>query len=331
MIGDGFRLFPEQASTFASRVDLLYFVLIAVSVFFTVLIAGFILFFSIKYRRGNKNVDRTPSEGHGTALEITWIVIPFLITMVIFGWSATLFFDAYRPPAGALEVRVVGKQWMWKFQHPNGRREINALHVPLGQSVKLTMISEDVIHSFYVPAFRIKRDVLPGRYVESWFEATKTGEFHLFCAEYCGTNHSEMIGRVVVVEPSEYEAWLAGGKPNESPLQAGGRLFEELRCATCHVPGGASSRCPPLENVYGHQVKLTDGSSVLADETYMRESILRPAAKVVAGYQPIMPSFDGQLNEEQLIQLIGYIKSLAKPAAAAAPGPNAPATEKPQP
>ena len=211
MIGDGFRLFPEQASTLAAHVDLLYYFLIAISVFFSVLIAALILYFSIKYRRGNKKVDRTPGES-STALEVTWIVIPFLITMGIFGWSAALFFDAYRPPAGALEIRVVGKQWMWKFQHPDGRREINTLHVPLGRSVKLTMISEDVIHSFYVPAFRVKHDVLPGRYVECWFEATKTGEFHLFCAEYCGTNHSEMIGRVVVVEPSEYEAWLSGGQ-----------------------------------------------------------------------------------------------------------------------
>ena len=179
-------------------------------------------------------------------MEVTWIVIPFLIAMVIFFWGAWLFFTEYRPPAGALEMQVVAKQWMWKFQHPDGHREINTLHVPLGKPVRLSMISEDVIHSFYVPAFRIKRDVLPGRYSSCWFEATRTGEFHLFCAEYCGTNHSQMTGRVVVVEPADYQAWLAGGLANEPPADAGKRLFEELRCVTCHVPTGTAIRCPPL-------------------------------------------------------------------------------------
>jgi cytochrome c oxidase subunit 2 len=315
MIDDGFRLLPEQASTLAPRVDALYFFLLSVAAFFTFLIAALILYFSIKYRRGNTKVDRTSGQGKGHAfgLEIAWMVGPFVIAMLIFVWGAWLYFSEYRPPAGALEVRVVAKQWMWKFQHPDGRREINTLHVPLGQSVKLTMISEDVIHSMYVPAFRIKRDVLPGRYGFCWFKATRTGEFHLFCAEYCGTNHSRMIGRVVVTEPTDYQAWLGGGKSNESPVEAGKRLFEELRCVTCHVPGVSTSRCPPLENLYANQVKLTSGQTVTADEDYLRESILRPAAKVVAGYQPLMPSFDGQVDEEQLIQLITYIKSLARP------------------
>lgn len=313
MIDDGFRLLPEQASTHAPRVDLLYFFLLAVAVVFTVLIASLIVFFSIKYRRGNTRVDRTPSQGHAIALEITWMVIPLLISLAIFGWGAMLYFSAYRPPAGALEVRVVAKQWMWKFQHANGRREINTLHVPLGQPVKLTMISEDVIHSLFVPAFRIKRDVLPGRYIDCWFEATRTGDFHLFCAEYCGTNHSRMTGRVVVLEPAEYEIWLAGGQANEHPVQAGQRLFNELRCATCHQPEGATARCPPVMGLFGHEVKLTGGATLTADEDYIRESILRPNAKVVAGFQPLMPSFDGQVNEQQLIQLIAYIKSLAAP------------------
>jgi cytochrome c oxidase subunit 2 len=216
-----------------------------------------------------------------------------------------------------VEVQVVAKQWMWKFQHPDGHREINTLHVPLGQPVQLSLISEDVIHSFYVPAFRIKRDVLPGRYSSCWFEATRTGEFHLFCAEYCGTDHSRMTGRVVVVEPADYQTWLAGGQANELPVVAGKRLFEELRCVTCHMEGEATSRCPPLENLYGNQVKLATGNSVKADDDYLRESILRPGAKLVVDYQPLMPSFDGQVNEEQLIQLITYIKSLAKPVTAA--------------
>jgi cytochrome c oxidase subunit 2 len=315
VIDDNFRLLPEQASTLAPRVDALYFFLLGVAAFFTVLIAALILYFSIKYRRGNTKVDRTVNQdrGHAFGMEIAWMVIPFLISMMIFVWGARLYFSDYRPPAGALQVQLVAKQWMWKFQHPDGHREINTLHVPLGQAVELSMISEDVIHSFYVPAFRIKRDVLPGRYSTCWFEATRTGEFHLFCAEYCGTNHSQMIGRIVVVDPAEYQTWLAGGQLNESPADAGKRLFGELRCITCHVPNEAAPRCPPLENLYGRQVKLATGQAVAADEDYLRESILRPGAKVVVGYSPVMPSFDGQVNEEQLIQLITYIKSLARP------------------
>jgi len=313
MIDDGFRLFPERASTLAPRVDLLYFFLLALSALLTIVIAGLIVYFSIKYRRGNTRVDRTSRHVHFMRLEIAWMVIPLVISLGIFGWGASLFFSGSRPPAGALEVQVVGKQWMWKFQHPNGRREINTLHAPLGQAVKLTMISEDVIHSLFIPAFRIKRDVLPGRYSLAWFEATRTGEFHLFCAEYCGTNHSRMTGSVVVMEPAEYEAWLAGRTSNEPPAIAGKRLFEELRCVACHRPETTLARCPPLEGVYGHEVKLTGGAKVTADDDYVRESILRPAAKVVAGYQPIMPSFDGQVDEEQLIELIAYIKSLATP------------------
>jgi cytochrome c oxidase subunit 2 len=313
MIDDGFRLLPEQASTHAPGVDRLYFALLAMSVFFTVLIAALILYFAIKYRRGNTRVDRTPGPESVVVLEITWMVIPFVISMGIFGWGASLFFTGYRAPAGSTEVRVVAKQWMWKFQHPNGRREINTLHVPVGQPTSLTMISEDVIHSLYVPAFRVKRDVLPGRYESLWFEATRTGEFHLFCAEYCGTNHSRMIGSIVVMEPDEFEVWLTGGSVNESLVQAGERLFNELRCVTCHVADGDKPRCPPLNGLYGHEQTLTGGTKVLVDEDYLRESILRPAAKVVDGYQPLMPSFEGQVDEEQLIQLIGYIKSLAQP------------------
>jgi len=318
MIDDGFRLFPEQASTHAPRVDLLYFFLLGVAVFFTVLIAALIVYFSIKYRRGNTQVDRTVSHVESFRTELVWMVVPLILCVMIFTWGADLYFSGYRPPAGALEIRVVAKQWMWKFQHPDGKREINTLHVPLGGAVKLTMISEDVIHSMFVPAFRIKRDVLPGSYANCWFEATRTGEFHLFCAEYCGTNHSRMTGRVIVLEPAEYQAWLAGGNANEPPAEAGKRLFEELRCVTCHVAGGATGRCPPLENLYDHPVRLVDGQTVKADDGYLRESIVRPAAKVVAGFQPIMPSFDGQVSEEQLIDLIAYIKSLAKPAAAPA-------------
>ena len=317
MIEDTFRLLPEQASTHAPQVDMLYFFLLGVATFFTVMIAVLIVFFAIKYRRGAK-VDRTIHSEHAHAVEVLWMVGPLVLAMIIFFWGAKLFFDVSRPPPGALEVQVVAKQWMWKFQHPEGQREINELHVPQGQPVRLNMISEDVIHSLFVPAFRVKQDVLPGRTSGTWFEATKVGDYHLFCAEYCGTNHSLMKGRVVVMKPSDYEAWLAGGKPGESPVEAGRRLFEEMRCSTCHRGGSPTSRCPPLEGVYGNPVKLWDPDTgevvqtVTADEDYLRESIVHPAAKVVAGFRPIMPTFKGQLGEEGLMHLIAYIKSLAK-------------------
>lgn len=319
MIDDGFRLFPEQASTHAPHVDLLYFFLVTLFLLVQAVIAFLIIYFAVKYRRGSKAERNWPpgSGSHGgesgqRMMETAWLVGPFFVFMLIFAWGAKLYFSSNRPPDNTLDVRVVGKQWMWKFQHPSGKREINELHVPIGQPVRLLMISEDVIHSMFVPAFRVKHDVLPGSYNQLWFEANRLGEFHLFCAEYCGTEHSKMTGRVVVMEPSEYQAWLAGGVQNEPPAEAGKRLFEELRCATCHQGGGQSSRCPPLENLYGRPVKLTGGQTVEADDDYLRESILHPAAKVVAGFKPIMPAFEGQIGEEGLIQLLAYLKSLSK-------------------
>jgi cytochrome c oxidase subunit 2 len=203
----------------------------------------------------------------------------------------------------------MGKQWMWKAQHPLGKSEINMLHVPVNQPVKLIMTSQDVIHSFYIPAFRVKKDVLPGRYTELWFEATKTGEYHLFCAEYCGTEHSQMIGSVVVMEQLEYERWLSGNVAGESMAAAGQRLFEQRGCASCHA-GTSDARGPALAGLFGKEVQLEDGRTVTADESYLRESILNPQAKVVAGYSPVMPTFEGQISEEGLLQLVAYIKSL---------------------
>lgn len=315
-----FRLFPESASSHASSVDLLYLFLLAISLFFTVAIAGTIVYFCIKYRRGNKNVDRKETAGHFYVLEITWTLIPLVLSLVIFAWGAELFYRGSRAPADAIEIQVVGKRWMWKFQHPDGRAEINTLHVPVGRAVRLNMISEDVIHSLYVPALRMKQDVLPGAYTNCWFEADKTGRHHLFCAEYCGTNHSRMIGEIVIVEPSDYEAWLGGDRASEAPHEAGRRLFTELRCNTCHAIGaGAASapvaappRGPALDGIYGREATLRDGSKVRVDDAYLRESILRPTAKIVAGYEPIMPSFDAQVNEEQILQLITYLKSLKR-------------------
>jgi len=300
--------FPEQASTVAARVDALYFFLLAVSAFFAVLIAALLVIFAFRFRR--RSDSERPALIHGsTALELTWTLIPFCLTMVMFFWGASIYVSLSRPPDDALQVFVVGKQWMWKIQHLEGRREINELHVPVGRSVKLTMTSEDVIHSFYVPAFRVKSDVLPGRYTTLWFEATKPGSYHLFCAEYCGTEHSGMIGHVVVMEPAEYQAWLSGGPPAAALATAGQQLFEQLGCITCHR-GDPGARGPQLVGIVGKPVQLQSGETVIADETYIRESILNPQAKIVAGFQPIMPTFKGLVSEEGLIQLLAYIKSL---------------------
>jgi cytochrome c oxidase subunit 2 len=305
-----FPLFPEGASTVAGRVDALYLFLVAVSAFFTILIFVTIFYFAIKYRR--RSEDERPPAIHGSLkLEILWSVVPFILTMVMFGWGASVYFEVTRPPADAEEIFVVGKQWMWKIQHPQGPREINALHIPVGRPIKLTMTSEDVIHSFFIPAFRVKQDVLPGRYTSLWFEATKTGEYHLFCAEYCGTAHSGMIGRVVVMEPIEYENWLSGGPPPETMELAGEKIFEQMQCHTCHRPG-PGMRGPLLDGVADTEVRLTTGETVVADQAYLRESILQSSAKVVEGYQPVMPTFQGQLTEEQVLQLIAYIRSLGQ-------------------
>jgi cytochrome c oxidase subunit 2 len=304
----GFRLFPEQASTEAQRVDQLYAFLLAVTAFFVILICASILYFGIKYRR-SANVDRSNPRTGNLTLEAIWTAIPLVLTMIMFFWGAKLYFDVHRPPPNAVEVDVVAKQWMWKLQQPEGKSEINALHLPVGRPVKLRMISEDVIHSFFVPAFRIKMDVLPGRYTSTWFLPTKVGTFHLFCAEYCGTSHSKMIGQVIVQEPDEFADWLQGAT-GEAPAVVGQRLFEQFRCNTCHTgkPGG---RCPPLQDVFGSKVPLQNGAVVTADENYIRESIINPSAKVVAGYQPVMPTFKGQIGEEGILQLIAYLKSLA--------------------
>jgi cytochrome c oxidase subunit 2 len=304
-------LFPEQASSVAAEVDAIYAYLAAVSIFFSVLIAALIVYFAIRYRRGSP-ADRTQGHGHFFAIEATWIIVPFLLTMIMFFWGADVYFRMARAPADAIEISTVAKQWMWKFQHPEGKSEINDLHVPLGRPVKLRMISEDVIHSFYVPAFRVKQDVLPGRYTTVWFEATRLGEYHLFCAEYCGAKHSEMKGTVVVLEPSQYQDWLAGGGRGDTPIEAGRKLFEERRCDQCHKPSGEPGRGPPLENLFGATVPLASGQSVVADEAYLRESILRPHDKLRTGYQPLMPTFEGQIGEEGLLHLIAYIKSLTK-------------------
>ena len=304
---------PEQASTFAPHVDALYAYVLAITIFFSTMISLLLVVFAVKYRR--RQPDEVPRPISGSmVLEVSWTVIPLLITMTIFVWGASTYFKAYRVPHQAMEVYVVAKQWMWKFQHQTGQREINELHVPVGARVKLTMTTEDVIHSLYVPAFRIKQDVVPGRYTQLWFEATKTGSYYLFCAEYCGTNHSGMGGHVIVMEPTAYEQWLAGGAGAESAAAQGQKLFQERGCASCHQtdPAGQQGRGPTLYGLFGKQQAIEGDGTVAVDESYIRESILDPQAKLALGFQPIMPTFRNQVNEEQILQLIAYIRSLGQ-------------------
>jgi cytochrome c oxidase subunit 2 len=305
----GIPIQPEQASTIARSVDHLFFFITAVTLFFTVLIFSIIFYFMIKYRR--RSPEERPKAIEGSLpLEILWTAIPTVIVAVMFVWSSSLYFRNAEPPPGSMEIFVTGKQWMWKIEHPEGQREINELHVPLGRPVKLTMTSEDVIHDFYVPAFRLKKDVLPGRYTSLWFEPTKLGTFHLYCAQYCGAFHAGMIGSVIVMEPDEYERWLVAVQ-GETMEAAGQRLFQQYGCVTCHLADGTGP-APSLLGVYGHPVHLSNGQTLTADDAYVREAILTPTARIVSGYKPIMPSFQGQLSEEQILDLVAYVRSLGK-------------------
>jgi cytochrome c oxidase subunit II len=307
---ENFPLFPDSASTVSGQVDALYIFLVAVSTFFSLLIATLIVYFAVKYRRRSA-ADR-PKPVHGSImLELTWTIIPLGIALFIFVWGASIYFSIRRPPASSMDIYVVGKQWMWKMQHASGRREINELHIPVGRPVKLTMASEDVIHSFFVPAFRVKYDVVPGQYRTMWFEATKPGTYKLFCAEYCGTKHAGMQGQIVVMEADDFQTWLSGG-PQLSVVASGEKLVQELGCVTCHQQA-ATSRGPSLHGIFGKEMQMQDGGSVVVDENYLRESILNPQAKIVSGYQPIMPTYGGLITEEGLMQIIAYIKSLNAP------------------
>ena len=303
-----FPIFPEQASTISKSVDNLYYALTALSGFMVLLILAAILYFVLKYRQGKK-ADRSPARLPQMTIEVTWIVIPLLLFMGMFAWGANVFFTQQSPPPGALKINVIGKQWVWKVQHPEGNREINELHVPAGRNIKLTLASQDVIHSLYLPAFRTKMDVVPGRYTTEWFQATKLGTYHLFCAEYCGTKHSGMGGRVIVMDPTEYQAWLTSGKPGSTLAQEGEQLFLNLGCSGCHL-GNSIVRAPPLEGLYGRPVPLQNGQVVLANEGYIRDSILLPQSQITAGYAPVMPSYQGHVTEEELFLLVEYIKSL---------------------
>ena len=320
----GIPLFPDQASTLAPEVDNLYFFITAVTAFFAVLVVIFVIVFAVKYRDRTGERVGAPITG-SIPLELGWSIIPFFISMAIFAWATVVFFQIVRAPDQTLEIYSTGKRWMWRFQHVDGQSEINQLHVPLGRPVKVIFTSEDVLHSLYIPAFRIKADAIPGRYSSIWFTPTKAGEYHLFCAEYCGTQHSGMIGTVVVMEPNEYQAWLSGGGGGLTMAARGEQLFQQLGCVGCHLNDG-SGRGPSLTGKYGAQEALANGTTVNIDDTYIRESILNPQARLVAGYGPVMPTFQGLVNEEGLMSLIEYIKSLPATGAPAAAQASAGAT-----
>lgn len=303
-----FALFPPEASALAPYMDALYFFLILISLVGIVIVSILVFGFSFLYRR-ERHPEAVQIEG-STILEATWTIIPLGLFMIVFVWGALLYFRVYNPPPNAMNIYIVGKQWMWKAEHPGGQHEINALHIPINKPIQLTMISQDVFHSFSIPAFRIKREVIPGRYTTVWFEATKAGTYHLFCTQYCGTAHSAMIGEIVAMQPEEYQAWTQTSTSGNSLAQNGERLFASLSCNACHS-GAANARGPNLANVYGSKLQLTNGSSITVDEAYLRDSILNPSAHVTSGYAPIMPTYQGQISEEGLIDLVEYIKSLS--------------------
>lgn len=306
-----FPVSPPQASNFAREYDLLFYVLTGLTILFSTIVGIAVIFLALRYRAGNK-VDRSRPMYENLRLELTWTIIPLILGLIIFFFSARMFVKMRTPPSDSYEIFVIGKQWMWHAQHPNGVRENNTLHVPVGRDVKLTMISQDVIHAFYIPAFRTQMHVVPGRYTQMWFRPTLAGEYHLFCGMYCGTQHSEMGGKVVSMEPKEFANWLANGGQSVSNVtmaQAGERIFKTVGCNNCH---GAESnlRGPSLLNIAGTDRNMANGGSLVADDTYLRESILRPWNKLTAGYDRTMPAYEGQLSEEDVLNLIAYIKTM---------------------
>lgn len=308
----GFALMPVQASAGARWVDWVYYGLIAVSSTITLLVMVLLLSFAIRYRAG-AIVDRSNPIRRTLSYEIVWVSVLFVIALGLFGWAAWAYVDISRPPVNAATYYVLGRQWMWEIQHPDGRRELNQFHIPVNQPVKLVLTSEDVIHSFYIPAFRMKMDAVPGRYTTTWFLPTVPGTYHLFCAEYCGADHARMRGVVTVMSPRDYAEWRINTPvaPTAQPLEPTERAsFTKLGCDRCHRPE-SQALAPRLEGLYGRVTQLADGSTVIADEAYIRESILNPSAKIVRGYMPIMPTYQGQLSEQQVRLLVEAVKALA--------------------
>jgi cytochrome c oxidase subunit II len=305
-----FQFFPDQGSDVARQVDDLFLMMVGVTGSITFAIAVVIVFFITKYRRSNPNVNRALGNRSSLPAEITWTVIPLCTFIGMFAWGTNVYFQKSQVPRDAIEVQVVGKQWMWKIQHPEGKREINELHVPLGKTIELIMTSQDVIHDFGLPAFRVKEDVLPDRYTTEWFVPTKLGVFPFFCNQYCGPDHANMIGKIYVMEPQAYAAWLGSGPSSTSIAQAGAQLYRSLGCSGCHEPNGVV-RAPSLHGLFGRPVPLSDGRVVVADERYLRDCMLLPKNEVVAAYDPVMPSFAGRLSEDEIFELVSYIKSIA--------------------
>jgi len=304
----GFPVWPAEASGYAARVDFLYICLLIIAFLTAGLVIFLLIFFAAKYRHGS-NADRSGTTKKTWRWEVGWTTISLLFFVAFAIWGARIYVRLYNPPPNALQIFIVGKQWMWKAQHPGGQREINELHVPAGQDVRLVMASQDVIHSFYVPALRIKQDVVPGRYETLWFRADRPGRYHLFCSEYCGTDHAHMGGWLTVLNPREYSDWLRQEGGQQSLAQQGQELFRRYGCSGCHNPGG-TVRAPQLDGVYGSPVPLSDGTVVTADERYIRDSILDPKAQIAAGYAPVMPTFAGQVSEDDLAKLVAYLESI---------------------
>ena len=302
-----FAVIPPEASKVAPQVDALLLFMTLVSLVGLVLVVLLVVTFSVLYRR-ERNPVATQIEG-STLLEATWTIIPLGLFLVMFVWGSVLYFRIYTPPPNAMQMYVVGKQWMWKVEHPGGQHEINSLHVPVNKPVELTLISQDVFHSFSLPAFRVKREAIPGRYTTVWFEATREGTYHLFCSQYCGTAHSAMIGQVVVMSQDDYKKWLASSTSGVSLAQNGERLFASLSCTACHN-GTPTARGPNLAGVYGSTLTLANGQKVTVDDEYLRQAILNPSAHITEGYAPIMPTYQGQVSEEGLFSLVEYIKNL---------------------
>jgi len=303
------RFWPDSASSVSGEVNFFFILMVVLCTSVAIAIAAFLIYCAVRYRRKHDDEMGRPVR-YVYSVEIAWTVIPFFLFMGMFAWGAKLYFDIERPPDNAITMYATAKQWMWKVQHPEGQREINELHLPVGQPVKLMLISQDVIHSFYVPAFRTKQDVLPGRYTTTWFEATTPGKYHLFCAEYCGAKHSGMIGWIYAMTPRDYQKWLTEGAAEGSLASQGEKYFHQFGCSNCHHFEG-QGRAPNLRDLYGRRVEIAGGGSVVADESYIRESILDPNAKVAYGFQPnVMPNFTGQLDEQQVLALVSYIKAL---------------------
>jgi cytochrome c oxidase subunit 2 len=315
-----FFYLPEQASTIAPEADAVLIGWIVLSVVITLAIVGAMLYLGVRYRWGAQ-VDRTPvDEATATRIEIAWIIPTAIVFIVFFFWGGYVYYDAYTPPTGSdpLYINVVGKQWMWKVQHPDGVLEINQIHVPVGRKVVVTMTSEDVVHSLYLPAMRVKRDAIPGTYTQLWFEATHAGTYHLFCTQYCGLDHSRMRGHVIAMRPTEYADWLARQHPERSLAEQGAALYQAYGCAACHAPG-ANARAPSLAGVFGTRVQLKGGAQVRADRDYLRRAIVAPNQEVVAGFKPIMPSYKGQMDESQVLALIAYLETLKPERRASSP------------